>query len=420
MIEGGPYARVHGPELMSNSHYDVIVIGGGPAGSLTAYHLACKGVRVAVLEAKTFPRIKACGGGLQVRTVKSIPFDIAPVIHGTIRNVSLSFGLREIHRRSSSDPLVHMVLRAEFDEFLLEHAASAGASVYQGVTCSAVDVRNGGGISVETSAGRFSGRYLVGADGANSVVRHVLNERSSYYWQAAVYCEIPEGCMAQERLAPDAILVDWGTLASGYAWAFPKRGSVNVGAGAPVTLGRHLRGYAGNFATAAGLIRPGALDRVHFAGHQLPTLTAHTRLAAGNTVLVGDAAGCVEPFTGDGISFACHSASIAAQCIWQALSGSRADLRGYAKQMRLEFGQELQWSRRLLSFSVTFPKLVFRLFKHNDRVWQTFCNVLRGDESFRTLMHDVLGPLRFATRAVDAVSRRCERWAVAGAAKAGY
>ena len=68
-----------------NGACDVIVIGGGPAGAMTAYHLAKAGVRVTVLEAKAFPRQKPCGGGLQWRAVSSIPFDLTPVLRGTIR-----------------------------------------------------------------------------------------------------------------------------------------------------------------------------------------------------------------------------------------------------------------------------------------------------------------------------------------------
>ena len=390
---------------------DVLVIGGGPAGAMTAYHLATAGVRVMVIEAKDFPRQKPCGGGLQCRAISAIPFDLTPVLRGTIRGVSLSYGLGVPHQRSYSEPLAHTILRPEFDQFLLRQAESAGAVVRYGVRCRGVD-RNGASISVHTDAGKFAARCLVGADGANSVIRPLLSARDRYFWQAALFCEVPQELLQADAAAMDAILVDWGTLPSGYAWAFPKRGFINFGAGGPVDVARHLKPYVIRFIQSTGLVRPDDCERLKFVGHQLPTLTAQTPIASQSVVLVGDAAGLVEPFTGDGISFACHSAATASKCICAALASGLPDLRSYAAAIRSELLEELSWSRKLLSLSVAFPGFVHRLFKENDRVWQTFCKVLRGEESFRHLKLEILGPFAFASRLIDAFTMRRERKAI--------
>jgi flavin-dependent dehydrogenase len=129
-------------------------------------------------------------------------------------------------------------------------------------------------------------------------------------------------------------------------------------------------------------------------------------------VLVGDAAGLVEPFTGDGISFACHSAATAAKCICEALSSGLPDLRSYAAAIRSELLEELSWSRKLLSLSVAFPGYVYRLFKENDAVWHIFCKVLRGEESFGKLKSEILGPFAFASRLIDAFTLRREKKAI--------
>jgi geranylgeranyl reductase family protein len=392
--------------------YDALIIGGGPAGALTAYHLARRGVDVAILEAKSFPRPKACGGGLQARTVKLIPFNVAPVLRGAIHRVNLTYALGSQHSRVSSAPLIHTVLRSEFDEFLLRHAAAAGAIVRQGVTCRDIAADPAGGVRVETSEGRFRARCLVGADGANSVVRLRLNSRSDYFWQAGVYCEIPEEWLNGDALAADAILIDWGAMPSGYAWAFPKRGFVNVGAGGPLALVKHLREYALRFVQSSRLVKRDALHLLKFAGHHLPTLTRRTRLATREMLLVGDAAGCVEPFTGDGICFACKSAEIAARCIAEAIASGVIDLRQYSRRIRRELGQELHGARKLLSLSTVFPSLPFRLFRDNDRVWDSFCRLLYGEGTFLRFHKDVLGPFGFAMRAVDFFSTCLERHAL--------
>jgi len=393
---------------LGGRQFDVIVVGGGPAGSMTAYFLAKSGIRTALLDASTFPRTKACGGGLQARTLLDIPFDLSHLFRGTMYRMSLSFGLREFWTRGYPEPLVYSVLRSEFDHYLVQCARTAGACVYEASLVRGVTVTDGA-VTVRTDGEEFHAQLLVGADGANSVVRSTLNSRQSYFWQAAVYCEIPEEYVNPEAFSADAMRVDFGTLPSGYAWVFPKLGSVNVGAGAPVTMARHLRKYVGEFIDNARLLKESCKDRINFVGHQLPTLTAGVRLSARRMLLVGDAAGVVEPFTGDGISFACKSARIAADSIFRALNSADLDLTRYHDQLLSLMGAELLWSRKLLAISVAFPKLIYRLFRSNDLVWQTFCKTLRGEESFHRLKKDVLGPFEFAWKAIDLFTQVRER-----------
>jgi geranylgeranyl reductase family protein len=397
---------------MSGMHFDVIVVGAGPAGAMTAFHLANSGLRVAVLEARLFPRDKPCGGGLQVRVARRIPVDIAPIVRGTMRRMALTYGMKDEHTRRYSDPLVYTVLRSEFDQHLLRSAERAGATVFENTVVHSFDTVPDGRLIVVTSRGRFTADCLVGADGANSRVRPLLGSREDYFWQAAVYCEVPESVLNTNEIAWDCMKVDWGTLPSGYAWAFPKNGFVNIGAGGPKDIAKHLKTYAMRFAESTRLVKTGLAGQLQFVGHQLPTLTRRARLSSENVLLVGDAAGLVEPFTGDGISFACESAQIAARCIANALGSGVRDLRAYSEEILRTAGPELFSSRKLLSLSVAFPRQIYRLFRYNDKVWQTFCRVLRGEDSFETLRRDVLGPFQFASKMIDWVTQRWERHAL--------
>jgi flavin-dependent dehydrogenase len=203
--------------------------------------------------------------------------------------------------------------------------------------------------------------------------------------------------------------VDWGTLPSGYAWIFPKDGFVNIGVGFPNALGRLARPYLSRFLESEGALKPGAVETLAFKGHQLPTLTETTKLSKGAVVLVGDAAGLVEPFTGDGISYALHSAEIAAEVISRNLDRPRLELEEYDQRVRVEIGCEIMWSRKLLSFFVTFPRLVHEVLRRNDKVWAAFCRVLRGEDSFRVFRRKKTGPFEFLWAPVDAFSERYER-----------
>ncbi|MCS7024074.1 MAG: geranylgeranyl reductase family protein [Bryobacteraceae bacterium] len=392
---------------MAPTCWDVLVAGGGPAGSLTAYHLAKAGLRVAVFDLGKFPRTKACGGGVQVRTQEAIPFDWRSVIRASISSAEFTcnFGRRFV--RGYRDPLVHCVLRSEFDNFLMERAVEAGAKLFEGVRVLHAE-QDALGARVETSAGRFSARYVIGADGANSIVSRALNARSDFFWQAAVYVELPIDCIRLERVRLDRLRVDWGTLTSGYAWVFPKGDMVNIGAGCPAQLARSLKSYLKTFLETEGLLSQPVRETLRVQGHQLPTMTPRTTVARGHVLLVGDAAGFVEPLTGEGISYACHGARLLARTLLNKF-GDHTLAECYREAVRATIGHELRWARRLLSFGTSFPNLFYWAFEHSEEVWHTFCRVLRGEDTFEGLRKKILGPFAFLGAPLDFLVRRIER-----------
>ena len=394
---------------MPGGCYDVMIAGGGPAGAMTAYLLARAGLRTILFDASEFPRVKACGGGLQARALANIPFDVKHLLRGTMHEMTLSMRLSSAITRIYPEPLVYGILRSEFDYFLLQRAHEAGVTIRELTPLRTISGGDDSPVSIQVGGEEIRGQFLVGADGANSVVRKLLNDRGRYFWQAAVYCEIPEEYLDAAVYRPDCMRIDWGTLPSGYAWAFPKRGFMNIGAGAPVSVARQLREYVWRFIERTGLVKPAFREKVSLTGHQLPTATGNSRFAGKRVLLVGDAAGLVDPFTGDGISFACESARVAADCILESFHRGVLDLSAYNAKLKAHIGDELMWSRKLVSISVAFPKLIYRLFQRNDRVWQTFCRTLRGEDTFAQLKKDVLGPLEFAWNAVDLFTRLRER-----------
>ena len=368
------------------------VIGAGPAGSLTAYHLARAGCRVAVLDARVFPRDKACGGGVQERALPRIPFCWDCVERSKIRSAEFSYGLGERFTRRNDEPIVRCVLRKEFDEFLLMKARDAGARILQGIRVHGLSPK-AEGVTVHTSQGDYLSRYVVGADGANSVISRTLNKRDDFYWQVALYAEVGSGRLSRLSGLNESIRIDWGALPSGYAWIFPKGDTINVGAGCAKIHARWLRNYIRQFLAKEFPRSEQVIGDLAISGHQLPTATRRTCVARDAVFLVGDAAGLVEPLTGEGISYACHSASLAADSIVEHF-GCPSAADEYVRRIRNHVLNEIFAARRIVSLAVSFPKTFYQMFQSREEVWNMFCQVLRGEASLLDLRQSILGPLR--------------------------
>src|SRR5215510_89773 len=152
------------------ARYDALVVGGGPAGSTTALHLAEAGASVLLVDKARFPRDKPCGGGLTARAVKQCPVDPAPVVEEQVDLVELRFRYGDAVVRRARQPVVLMTQRRRLDAFLLDAARERGAEVREGV---AVKVEPGNVVSVGTEE-RLLADVLVGADGANGTTGRAL------------------------------------------------------------------------------------------------------------------------------------------------------------------------------------------------------------------------------------------------------
>src|SRR6266516_3212404 len=137
--------------------FDVLVVGGGPAGSATAYHLVKRGFAVLLVDKAAFPRDKPCGGGLTTRAVTRCPVDPTPVVEELVDIVELRFRYGDSVERQARGPVIAMTQRRRLDAFLLDAAREVG-----------VEVREG------TTADLSSADVVVGADGANGTTARAL------------------------------------------------------------------------------------------------------------------------------------------------------------------------------------------------------------------------------------------------------
>ncbi|MCJ7693895.1 MAG: geranylgeranyl reductase family protein, partial [Anaerolineaceae bacterium] len=207
--------------------YDVIVIGAGPAGSMSAFHLAKAGKNVLVIEKQHLPRVKACAGGLTLKAQQAIPFDISPVVDVEAEGGILTFHGKPVLKVALEQSLANLVNRDEFDQFLLNHAITSGAEVIAGTKVTGFTQDNYG-VRVNTEQGSYETDYLIGADGVNSITARVsglLPKREVGY---AIETELqvpPEVLHAYGAY----VTFDFGALKNGYGWIFPKKDHLSVG-----------------------------------------------------------------------------------------------------------------------------------------------------------------------------------------------
>src|SRR4051794_20037651 len=219
--------------------YDAVVVGGGPAGSATAWHLAAAGASVLLVDRAVFPRDKPCGGGLTTRAVHHCPVDPSPVVEEEVDVVELRFRFGPAVVRHARAPVIRMTQRRRLDAFLLDAARGRGADVREGVRVAVDGASNslllGGGERVGSST-------LVGADGANGITRRAFGLGDGIAHGVAFEGNVRYGVVARERYARRAV-VELGGPPGGHGRVFAKGDHVNVRVGARGSEGPRSRDH---------------------------------------------------------------------------------------------------------------------------------------------------------------------------------
>jgi geranylgeranyl reductase family protein len=290
--------------------YDVLVAGAGPAGSATALRLARGGASVLLADRARFPRDKPCGGGLTGRALRQAPCALGPVVEHVVDRFELGLGYRQRFVRSSPAPLIAMTQRRHLDAYLVEQAVAAGAGLREHAAVSQVLVERD---YVEASVGerRVRARVLIGADGANGIVAKAVGLGDGIVRGVALEANAAWDGLDPGRYRSTAV-VELGVVPGGYGWVFPKGDHLNFGVGGWSSEGPRLRSHLGRLAAAHGVA---ARALTGMRGHRLPMRLIGTAAARGRALLVGDAAGLVDPLSGDGIYEAFVSARLAADAV---------------------------------------------------------------------------------------------------------
>jgi len=313
----------------------VAVLGGGPAGAFTAERLARAGMRVTLIDEKLAWE-KPCGGGLTYKAYNQYPFLID---NDTPKKILTRTRLASPKSGSADLQLTRPILiysRYEFNNMMLRRADHAGAQIEKARVTELT--RQGSGWRLRTPAGDMSADFCVIANGARNGLREVGTEWTANNKMVALGYFIP--------VDREHIDIQFLPGYAGYIWVFPRNGHLSAGICAKGATSQALRKILESYLAENGI----PLKDSTFYGHVIPSLERpqwrSNRVAGPGWLAVGDAAGMVDPVTGEGLYYALRTGDLAAQSI---LAETQQPETEYRAALQHEFVDEMEVASRLAS-----------------------------------------------------------------------
>lgn len=387
--------------------WDVVVVGAGPAGASAAYAAAVAGRSVLILEKAELPRYKTCGGGIIGPSRTALPPGFELPLRERVHAVTFSLDGKYARTRRSRGTLFGLVNRSELDQQLVEYAQKAGAELRTGAAVVRVEQHGPAVPDRRTVAVVLQGgetvlaRAVVGADGSASRIGAHVGVKLDQV-DLGLEAEIP----VPETVAEDwagRVHIDWGPMPGSYGWVFPKGDTLTVGVISARGEGAATKRYLEDFIARLGLA---GFEPDISSGHLTRCRSDDSPLSRGRVLVCGDAAGLLEPWTREGISFALRSGRLAGEwAVRIAEAHDAVDARrqalNYAFAVKAGLGVEMGVGRRMLSVFERRPGLLHTAVTGFRPAWNAFAKITRGS----TTLAEIVRTHPVARRALSRLDR---------------
>ncbi|WP_292388350.1 geranylgeranyl reductase family protein [Methanosarcina sp. UBA5] len=360
--------------------YDLIIVGGGPSGASAGRTAGKRGLLTLLIEKETFPRYKPCGGALSSYGLSCLDFKLPDyVIEKNIPKVRIYFRDRFVEGTKENN-LALLVSRRVFDNFLLEKARETGIEIHTGEKVLDL-IEKEDCVEVRTTDNTYLGRFVLISEGSGGILKYKVRPRDKKTeYGLGLVSEIPDDDEAIRNRFPGTINIYFGIAQGGYGWIFPHAGYYSAGiVGTAQYLEHpkkalldflHENGLSGNFPVCSHIIPKGGIKR---------------KILNSRLLLSGDAAGFVDAFTGEGISYAIRSGQLAAESVADLVMYSQklSSLKAYESGCRQEFGNYLAGSLKLEKIMHRFPEISFKLAVSNNEILDKYLDEAVANRNYK-------------------------------------
>jgi geranylgeranyl reductase family protein len=363
--------------------YDVIIVGGGPAGSSAGRRAGIKGLHTLLIEKEVFPRYKACGGALSERALSYLDFPLPQ----SVREREI-FGLRFRFKESviegyHESRLATMVTRSILDNYLLEKGKETGIEIKVGekvIDCTEKDDL----VEIVTNENVYRSKFVIIGEGSQGKLkRKVRASDAQGEYGICIVADVEEHKERIDQSLFNIMEIHFDVLNMGYGWIFPHKNYYSVGIGAFADKIMNPKRIMKEF-----LKKNGFSGTYRLRGHTIPAGGITRNVISPRVVLVGDAAGFVDPFAGEGIAYAIRSGQIAAEVIAENIRDTNhgPQLRQYESMCQREFADDFKYALLSVKMMHRFPNFFLKTLTSNKEVFEKFMQIPNLTRHYRSYL----------------------------------
>lgn len=360
--------------------YDLIIVGGGPSGASAGRAAGKRGLSTLLIEKKNFPRYKPCGGALSSYGLSCLDFKLpGSVIERKISKVRVHFRGSFVEGMKETN-LALLISRQIFDNLLLEKARETGIEVHTGekvLDC----VEKEDFVEVRTTDNTYLGKFVLISEGSGGTLKYRVRPRDKRTEYAlGLVSEIPDEDEAIRNRFPGTINIHFGIAQGGYGWIFPHAGYYSAGIVGTAQSLEHPKKVLLDFLEENSLS-----GDFPVRSHIIPTGGIKRKILNSRLLLSGDAAGFVDAFTGEGLSYAIRSGQLASETVADLVMYSLklSSLKAYESGCRQEFGNYLASSLKLEKIMHRFPETSFKLAVSNREILDKYLEEVVTNRNYK-------------------------------------